>query len=46
MVADYLEDYVNRTGDWDGAEMISERVRKELHSLINSGIAEEDLFKD
>lgn len=46
MVADYLEEYVNRTGDWDGADEIGNRISDEIHSLIVSGIAHNDLFMD
>jgi hypothetical protein len=45
-VADYLEEYVAKTGDWEGADAIGERIRKEIHDLINSGMSEYDLFSD
>jgi hypothetical protein len=45
-VADYLEQYVKNTGDWDGADAKGEEIRKQLHDLINSGIAQEELFND
>ncbi len=46
-IADYLDAYAERTGDWEGAEQIGERIRKELHSLINSDLAEEvGLFEE
>ena len=45
-IADFLDDYVKRTGDWDAAEDIAERISNELHSLINSGIAQHELFDE
>ena len=45
-VADYLKQYTDNTGDWDGADAIGERITKELHDLINSGIAQDELFNE
>ena len=45
-IADYLDHYVKKTGDWDGAEETAERISNELHDLINSGIAQHDLFDE
>ncbi len=45
-VADYLMQYNNRTGDWEGADQIGERISKELHELIVSGIAHHELFDE
>ncbi len=38
MVADYLYDYIARTGDWAKAERIGERISKEIHELLNSEV--------
>ena len=43
-VADFLEEYVAKTGDWDMVENTAEQISNELHDLINSGIAEHELF--
>ena len=43
-VADYLKQYTDSTGDWEGADSIGERIRRELHDLINLCMAQEELF--
>lgn len=45
-IADYLKQYTDRTGDWDGADEIGERIRKELHDLINTGLSQDELFNE
>lgn len=45
-IADYLDDLVKRTGDWNKADEIAESVYQQLHSLINSGIAQNELFEE
>lgn len=45
-IADYLDDYVKRTGDWDWVENTAERISNEIHDLINSGIAQHELFDE
>lgn len=34
-IADCLDQYVKRTGDWDGAEETAERISNELHDPIS-----------
>lgn len=46
MVADYLEKYVELTGDWEGADRIADRIAGEIHSLINSDILPEGFFEE
>ena len=46
MVADYLEQYVELTRDWEAAEKIGERIASEIHSLINSDILPEGFFEE
>ena len=43
-MADYLEEFVRRTGDWDKADELCETVRLQIHDLINAGISEVELF--
>ena len=37
-VADELDQYVERTGDWDGAEKKGQQIADLLHSFINSSL--------
>jgi hypothetical protein len=42
-VADYLAQYED-AGEWTKAEEMGENIRLQIHSLINSGIAEKELW--
>jgi len=44
-VADYLAQYED-AGEWTKAEEMGENIRLQIHSLINSGIAEKELWDD
>jgi len=42
-VADYLAQFEDK-GEWEKAEEIGENIRLQIHSLINSGIADKELW--
>jgi hypothetical protein len=44
-VADYLAQYED-AGEWTKAEEMGENIRLQIHSLINSGIAEKELWEE
>jgi len=44
-VADYLAQFEDK-GEWGKAEEIGENIRLQIHSLINSGIAEKELWEE
>jgi len=44
-VADYLARFEDK-GEWEKAEEIGENIRLQIHSLINSGIADKELWNE
>ena len=45
-VADELDQYVEKTGDWYGAEKKSQQIAGLIHNLINSPLCPEDFLSD
>lgn len=45
-VADELDQYVEKTGDWYAAEKKGQQIAGLIHNLINSPLCPEDFLSD
>lgn len=45
-VADHLDQYVERTGDWDSAERKGQEISNLIHNLINSPLCPKDFLTE
>ncbi len=45
-IAEELDQYVERTGDWNGAEQKGQQIADLIHNLINSQLCPDNFLVD